>query len=95
MKKATYREIPALLEQRKAFTGNSVAASSITLSDGSKSYTVWSYDTVIYKEVKGDCIYFNGDYYSRTTSKLQNILRQVFSNEIADYKQRKAQVNNK
>lgn len=78
MKKATYREIPALLEQRKAFTGNSVEAVKLP-----GEYIVYSYGTVIYREHYGaniqQPVYFNSKYYSRTTSRLQNILRQVFN----------------
>lgn len=78
MKKATYREIPALLKSRKPFEGNSVYAINRTLCNGSKDYSVYSYDTCIYEEYNGKCSYFDDSFYSRTTSRLQNILRSVF-----------------
>lgn len=74
MKKATYREIPALLEQRKPFDGNSCHAFKYD-----NCYEVWSYYTLILKEVDGEVMYFDSDHYSSTTSKLQNILRRVFN----------------
>lgn len=78
MKKATYREIPALLKSRQPFQGSSVTALKGTMPDGSSRYIVYSYKTIMYEEEAGKCVYFNSDFYSRTTSKLQNILRSVF-----------------
>lgn len=77
MKKATYREIPALLKAHKTFEGNSVKAVKLPWA-----YVVYSYETIIYQEdyrAGFEPVYFNSKYYSRTTSKLQNILRQVFN----------------
>ena len=74
MKKATYREIPALLEQRKPFDGNSCHAFMF-----GGNYEVYSYQTLILQEIDGKVIYWNAKKYSVTTSKLQNILRRVFN----------------
>ena len=79
MKKATYREIPALLEQRKPFKGSSVTALAGKMPNNGSRYIVYSYGTILYEEENGRCVYFNSEYYSRTTSRLQNILRQVFN----------------
>lgn len=76
MKKATYREIPALLEQRKPFDGNSCHGFKYD-----NCYEVWSYHTLMLKEVNNEVVYFDSDYYSHTTSRLQNIIRQVFNVE--------------
>ena len=42
-------------------------------------YMIFSYDTLIckYSLDTESLIYFNSNYYSRTTSTLQNIIRQV------------------
>lgn len=77
MKKATYREIPALLEQRKAFEGNSVTAYSGSIK-GISYYEVYSYKTLIYREHNGVPYVWNTKKYSVTTSKIQNILKRVF-----------------
>ena len=67
MKYATYKEIPALLEWRVQFSGSSVTA----VQEGKNIYNV--------SERNGEVLYFDSGYYSRTTSRLQNILRQVFN----------------
>ncbi|PWM76724.1 MAG: hypothetical protein DBY32_11410 [Phascolarctobacterium sp.] len=78
IKRATYREIPALLESKARFTGNSCYAVSFL-----DEYSVYSYHTLIYREVchkdGSKDVYFDRSYYSRTTSRLQNILRKVFN----------------
>ena len=77
MKKATYREIPALLAAREPFTGNSVKA--IRSGKNNEFYTVISYETAIYRDCDGELMLFDSKYYSSTTSKLQNIMRRVFN----------------
>lgn len=43
-------------------------------------YIVYSYQTVILRlNSAGEVEYFNDGYYSRTTSKLQNKIKQAFS----------------
>lgn len=43
-------------------------------------YIVYSYDTLILVyNIDNDCVtYFNDKYYSRTTSYLQNIIKNIF-----------------
>lgn len=75
MRYATYKEIPALLEWRVQFSGSSVTA----IQEGKNIYNVYSYGTLILSARNGEVVYFDSGYYSRTTSRLQNILRQVFN----------------
>lgn len=71
MAKATYKEIPQLINYHQTFIGNSVTA----LYDGNK-YCVYSYDTLIGSYDYDTCEkYINERYYSQTTSRIQNILR--------------------
>lgn len=70
---SSYRDMPQNLERLIEFTGNSV---STRWNDG--AYEVWSYSTIIlsHDPLNGDI--FNNEYFSPTTSKLQNILIDVF-----------------
>lgn len=65
-----YKSMKWKLSNKQSFSGNSVTA---RYSNG--TYEVWSYDTLIFND-KG---YFSNRYYSTTTSKLQNMLIDVFS----------------
>lgn len=78
---ATYREIPMLLKNREPFRSSSVTAVKSNIR-GEIRYTVYSYDTVMYEEFNGNCSYINKNYYSPTTSRIQNIIKQVFKEEI-------------
>jgi hypothetical protein len=69
MVRATYRDIADLLSCKASFKGNSVTAKREI--DG---YKVYSYSTLIYSVTNTGEIYFNNNYYSVTTSKLQNII---------------------
>lgn len=79
--KATYKEIPMLLKNREPFRAGTVTALKSEYW-GKTRYTVYSYDTVIYEEFNGNCSYINKNYYSPTTSRIQNIIKQVFREEI-------------
>lgn len=76
MRKATYREITDLLKDREPFVGNSVVA----LYNMHGFYEVYSYQTCIlsFDPKNNKVLMFDSDFYSRTTSRLQNILRSVF-----------------
>lgn len=72
MQYVNYREMGYTLQKRADFNGNSVYA---TTNNG--NYEVYSYNTLIFK-IEGARLYFNNKYYSKTTSKLQNILIDTF-----------------
>lgn len=76
MKKATYREITDLLKAHEPFVGSSVKA----LYNMHGFYEVYSYQTCIlsFDPKNNKVLMFDSDFYSRTTSRLQNILRSVF-----------------
>jgi hypothetical protein len=74
MKKADYKAIPELLRNKESFTGSSVRAIS-----NSGGYMVYSYDTLIFSEDKNGNIFFDSCKYSPTTSKIQNIIKDVFN----------------
>jgi hypothetical protein len=74
MKKADYKAIPELLRDKESFTGSSVKAVS-----NSWCYMVYSYDTLIFSIDNNENIFFNSCKYSSTTSKLQNIIKDVFN----------------
>lgn len=70
----TYKEMARQLERLAPFTGNSVSAHL-----GKSAYVVKSYNTVIFalSPATGE-IAFNNLKFSSTTSRLQNILKEVF-----------------
>lgn len=70
--KTTYREMKELLSTHAPFEGNSVHAIS------GIRYEVYSYETLIYRSGPGRLGYFDNSFYSMTTSKLQNMLIDVF-----------------
>lgn len=73
--KATYKEMSYMLEDKKEFRGSSVIAEW-----DQKEYIIKSYSTVIFRTNKqNNIIYFDGQKYSSTTSKIQNIIRKVFN----------------
>jgi len=67
---ATYRDIPDLISKGVPFRGNSVVA----VDEYIGGYHIYSYNTLIYREADN---YFNDTYYSNTTSRIQNIIREV------------------
>lgn len=73
----TYRNMPGLILRRCEFKGNSVSA----YNDKVLGYVIKSYDTIIYSQRDG----LNLDYYSVTTSKIQNIIaRTIYNSNICD-----------
>ena len=73
--RATYEEMDYMLENKKEFRG-----SSVTAEWNKKEYIIKSYSTIIFKTNKqNNIIYFDGQKYSSTTSKIQNIIRKVFN----------------
>ena len=72
--KTTYKEMEAKLRNKEPFDGNSVTARINSFG----YYVIESYATTIYED-KGEHIYFDNSYYSVTTSKLQNMLIDIFN----------------
>ena len=70
--RTTYKEMKNELRAYSEFRGNSVQA---FYDEYSNKYEVYSYSTRIYCNDG----YFDNSYYSSTTSKLQNMLIEVFN----------------
>ena len=68
----TYEEIPELISNRKPFRGNSVSAHY----DGTE-YQVMSYDTIIASINWPERWWIDTRVYSKTTSRIQNIVREI------------------
>ena len=67
-----YKDIPAIISNRVPFRGNSVSAHY----DGTE-YQVWSYDTIIASINWPERWWINPNTYSKTTSRIQNIVREI------------------
>lgn len=69
-------DVAKYLANKKPFQASNIFA---CLTEASE-YVVYSYNTVILRlNSAGEVMYFDGGYYSRTTSKLQNKIKQVFN----------------
>lgn len=79
----SYRDMQSDLEQLQNIYG-----SSVTAVNTGKTYTVLSYGTpiLIYCMTTGETI-FDNSYYSTTTSRLQNLIKDAFG--LHDFKERK------
>ena len=79
--KLTYKQIPDAIRDFKTFKGNSVSTRTSRLCNTYNIYKVYSYGTTIleYNINTKDIIYFDNDYHSTATSKLQNILIDIFN----------------
>lgn len=70
------KEITNYLADKKPFQTSNVFAGLTEKSE----YIVYSYQTIILRlNSAGEVEYFDGGYYSRTTSKLQNKIKQAFN----------------
>lgn len=79
----TYRHMERKLEQLQDFRGSSATA----IFTG-RHYIVKSYDTLMLDlDTKTGELLFNNCYYSRTTSKLQNMIKAAFN--LTECKERK------
>lgn len=70
----TQKQVLSYLMDKKAFQASNIFA----CYDNNNSYVVYSYQTIILKVSAKNDIYFDDKYYSRTTSKLQNKIKQAF-----------------
>ena len=69
-------DITSYLASKKPFQASNIFA---CLNEKSE-YIVYSYQTIILSlNSAGEVEYFDGGYYSRTTSKLQNMIKQAFN----------------
>ena len=74
---SSYTDIRAILESDNLedFEGNSVRG---MWTDNRTRYVVLSYTTIILEcNRHGEPVYFDNSYYSRTTSRLQGIIRRA------------------
>ncbi len=89
----TQQEMPTKLIQRLPFKGNSVFA----VKDNQGLYRVYSYDTLIYQDADTGAIedlMFDNTFYSRTTSKLQNMLIDVLGLDWSETLRKKKRDDN-
>ena len=69
-------DVVSYLASKKPFQASNIFA---CLNEKSE-YIVYSYQTIILRlNSAGEVEYFDSGYYSRTTSKLQNKIKQVFN----------------
>ena len=70
------KEITNYLANKKPFQASNIFACLTEKAE----YIVYSYQTIILRlNSAGEVEYFDGGYYSRTTSKLQNKIKQAFN----------------
>lgn len=67
-------DVASYLASKKPFQASNIFA----CYDNNNSYVVYSYQTIILKISAENDIYFDNKYHSRTTSKLQNKIKQAF-----------------
>ena len=72
--KITKRQLREMIENKKPYIYNSSVA---VIKDN--EYIIYSYETLmcVYNLTDNKVTYFNREYYSRTTSHLQNIIKEV------------------
>lgn len=72
----TQKQVAGYLTNKQPFQASNVFA---CLTEAGE-YIVYSYQTIILRlNSAGEVEYFDGGYYSRTTSKLQNKIKQAFN----------------
>lgn len=72
----TQKQVISFLQDKKPFQASNIFA---CLNEKGE-YLVYSYHTIILRlNSAGEVEYFDGGYYSRTTSKLQNKIKQAFN----------------
>ena len=72
--KINKRQLREMIEKKRPYIYNS----SVAVIKGNE-YIIYSYETLmcVYNLVENKVTYFNNEYYSRTTSHLQNIIKEV------------------
>ena len=72
----TQKQVAGFLANKQPFQASNVFACMTEKSE----YIVYSYQTIMLRlNSAGEVEYFDGGYYSRTTSKLQNKIKQAFN----------------
>jgi hypothetical protein len=71
----TQKQVASYLASKRPFQASNIFA----CYDNNNSYVVYSYQTIILKISAENGIYFDTKYYSRTTSKLQNRIKEAFN----------------
>lgn len=72
----TQKQVASYLASKKPFQASNIFA---CLTENSE-YIVYSYNTIILRlNSAGEVEYFDDGYHSRTTSKLQNKIKQAFN----------------
>jgi len=76
--KVNYQGVREAIARRVEFEGNSCKGTRI-ISDTENTYMVFSYTTLIFKiaYLEQNPDFFNLEFYSKTTSKLQGIIADV------------------
>ena len=71
----TMKEVKFYLQNKKSFRWGS----STAMYDDNKDYILTSYATVIARVNKdNELVYFDDDYYSNTTRRFQNMIKEIF-----------------
>lgn len=72
----TQKEVASFLASKKPFQASNIFA----CINEKAEYIVYSYQTIILRlNSAGEVEYFDDGFYSRTTSKLQNRIKQAFN----------------
>ena len=74
MSNATYQTIPGLIATAKPFTHGSCRA----YYEANGNYVIYSYSTLIAGITANGVKHLNGNKYSMTTSRLQNIIKRAW-----------------
>jgi len=76
MSYSTYNDIKNDISNKIEFQGSS--SRGVILESG--NYAVYSYSTLMLEVNENDeVVYFNDSYYSSTTSRLQNIIKSIYT----------------
>lgn len=72
----TQKQVASYLASKKPFQASNIFACLTKKGE----YLVYSYQTIILRlNSAGEVEYFDGEYHSHTTSKLQNKIKQAFN----------------
>ncbi len=72
-----YQRIAQRIENNLPFTHNGTLTGVFELTNGGKTYVIYSYSTEIYREYPDGQKWMNDAKYSHTTSKQQNMIRRI------------------
>lgn len=75
---SNYEQIEQAIRTRAAFTGNSSFGMLVNRGEHLWVYEVYSYRTKIAEYSNKGTVWVSPEFYSKTTSRLQNICRRVW-----------------